>query len=67
MLDRDTVDSLARGVVEIIDELNAFYANPETEAAYLRWLDEKYGDSRNNSRIQNSPPDKKGGHYKKTH
>lgn len=46
MLDRDTVDSLARGVVEIIDELNAFYANPETEAAYLRWLDEKYGDSK---------------------
>ena len=63
MLDRDTVDFLARGLVEIIDEINAFYANPETEAAYLRWLDEKYGDSR----IQNSPPDKKGGHYKKTH
>ena len=34
MLDRETVDSLARGLVEIIDEINAFYTKPETEAAY---------------------------------
>ncbi len=59
MLDKDTVESLARGLVEIIYEINAFYSDPANEAAYQRWLDEKYGDSRNNSRIQNSPPDKK--------
>ena len=61
MLDKDTVESLARGLVKIIDEINAFYENPETEAAYQRWLDEKYGDSR----IQNSPPDKKDRHQKR--
>lgn len=38
MLDKNTVESLARGLVEIIDQINAFYENPETEAAYQEWL-----------------------------
>lgn len=41
MLDRDTVDSLARGLVEIIDSINAFYADPANEAAYQAWLAER--------------------------
>lgn len=60
MLDKDTVESLARGLVEIIDQINAFYSDPTNEAAYQKWLGEKYGYSINGSLDTiNSPLDKK--------
>lgn len=40
-MNTETIESLARGLVEMIDQINAFYANPETEAAYQRWLEER--------------------------
>lgn len=41
MLDKDTVESLARGLVEIMDQINAFYADPANEAAYQAWLTQR--------------------------
>lgn len=41
MLDKDTVESLARGLVEIIDEIDAFYSDPANEAAYQAWVAER--------------------------
>lgn len=41
MLSKDTVDSLARGLVDIIDQIEAFYRDPANEAAYQAWLAER--------------------------
>lgn len=41
MLDKDTVESLARGLVEIIDQINAFYADQANEVAYQAWLEQR--------------------------
>lgn len=41
MLDKATVESLARGVIEIVDQISAFYRDPANEAAYQAWLAER--------------------------
>lgn len=43
MLDKATVESLARGVIEIVDQISAFYCDPSVEAAYQAWLAERRG------------------------
>ena len=54
MLHKDTVESLARGLVEIIDEINAFYRDPANEAAYQAWLAERRLKGGENHPIQAS-------------
>lgn len=47
MLERDTVESMARGLIEVIDQVTAFYADPLNEAAYQAWLAERRRDRGN--------------------